>query len=94
MEPSIQKGQEKLGKGKVFEYKEFVQESDLQNILREWIKALEEERDLNLTIKGKECHIPKEAFKFAKTKVEYELKNDEYEFELELKWKDSDLKLS
>lgn len=93
MEPSTQKDQAK-STGKVFEYKEFVAESQLKTILKEWLNALEENRDLDLTIRGKECHVPKEAFKFVKTKAEYELKNGEYEFELELKWRDSDLKLS
>lgn len=94
MEESFQKGQANLSSGKVFEYKELVEESQLKIILKAWINALEQNTDLDVTINGKECHVPKEAFKFVKTKAEYELKNGQYEFELELKWRDSDLKLS
>lgn len=76
---------------KKWEYKELIPVNQTKTILREWLSALEEDRDLHLTIQGQECHIPKEALKLGKTKAEYELKNDEFELELELKWRKDQL---
>ncbi len=74
-----------------FELKDYIQGDQVKVILREWLNALEEDRDLEVTIKGENCKIPKEAFRMARTKAEYEIKNGEYEFELEMKWRPSQL---
>ena len=84
-----------VGKSKMtqekFELKEYIQADQVKVILREWLSALEEDRDLQLTIKGESCRIPKEALTMGKTKAEYEIKKGEYELELELKWRKDDL---
>ncbi|HXH32735.1 MAG TPA: hypothetical protein VNJ01_18190 [Bacteriovoracaceae bacterium] len=74
-----------------FELKEYIKPDQVKVILREWLNALEEDRDLEVTIKGENCRIPKEALLVGKTKAEYEIKKGEYELELELKWRKSDL---
>ena len=74
-----------------WEYKEEVGTDQVKVILREWLNALEENRDLNVTIKGKSCRVPKEALLLGRTKAEFEFKKGEFELELELKWKESDL---
>lgn len=79
------------GSSDKFELKEFAETNQVKAILREWLAALEENRDLEVTIKGQTCRVPKEALLRGKTKAEYEIKKGEYELELELKWRDSDL---
>ncbi len=81
----------KVGAQEKFELKELIQPDQVKLILREWLAALEEGRDLEVMIKGENCRIPKEALSFGRTKAEYEIKKGEYELELELKWRDSDL---
>ncbi|MBA2405439.1 MAG: hypothetical protein H0V66_11755 [Bdellovibrionales bacterium] len=73
------------------EYKEEFGPDQVKGMLREWLNALEENRDFTFTIKGQNCRVPKEAFFKGRTKAEFEFKQGEYELELELKWKESDL---
>lgn len=75
---------------KKWELKEYIEADQVKTILREWLNALEENRDLQVFIKGQNCLVPKDALFGGKTKAEFELKNGEYELELELKWKASD----
>lgn len=75
-----------------FEFKERIEPEQVKAFLREWLNALEENRDLEVTIKGEKCRVPKEALVRGRTEAEYELKKGEYELELELKWRESDLK--
>ena len=77
-----------------WELKEYIGPDQVKVILREWLNALEENRDLTLTIRGQSCHVPKEAFLRGRTKAEFEFKKGEYELELELKWRDTDLKVN
>lgn len=79
--------QARSGKGK-YEQKQMIESSQVQDVLRKWLSALEQNQDLEVTVNGKNCTIPKEAFQKAKVKLEYEIKNGEYEFELEMKWRD------
>lgn len=89
---NLQRNEEnKAGSQEKWEYKEQIQADQVKVILREWLNALEENRDLELMIKGETCRIPKEALVMGRTKAEYEFKKGEYELELELKWRDSDL---
>ena len=74
-----------------WEYKEEVGTDQVKVILREWLNALEENRDLEVTIKGQSCRVPKEALMRGRTKAEFECKKGEFELELELKWRESDL---
>ena len=75
-----------------WELKDDIGPDQVKVILRKWLIALEENRDLTVTINGQTCHVPKEAFSSGKTKAEFEFKKGQYEFELELKWRDTDLK--
>ena len=74
-----------------WEYKEEVGTDQVKVILREWLNALEENRDLEVTIKEQSCRVPKEALTRGRTKAEFEFKKGEFELELELKWRESDL---
>lgn len=74
-----------------WEVKDYIGADQLKIILREWLNALDNNRDLEVFIKGENCRVPKDAFLYGKTKAEFEFKKGEYEFEIELKWKDSDL---
>jgi hypothetical protein len=74
-----------------FKFKEDVGPEEVKIILREWLNALEEDRDLQLKIKGESFTVPKLALVRGRTQAEYEFKKGEYELELELKWKNSDL---
>lgn len=74
-----------------WEFKENIKPDQVKTLLREWLTALEENRDLEVSIKGEKCRIPKEALLQGTTKAEYEFKKGEYELEIELKWRESDL---
>ncbi len=74
-----------------WEFKENIKPDQVKILLREWLNALEENRDLEVTIQGESCRIPKEALVSGTTKAEYEFKKGEFELELELKWRKSDL---
>jgi hypothetical protein len=74
-----------------WELKEVIKPDQVKVFLREWLNALEENRDLEVEIKGKKCRVPKEALIRGRTEAEFECKNGEYELEIELKWRESDL---
>lgn len=73
-------------KGK-FELKEYIQGDELKDVLRKWLDALENDQDLVVKVKGQDCTISNEVLQSSKVKLEYEIKNGEYEFELEMKWR-------
>jgi hypothetical protein len=83
MESNTQTGQEKNN----FEFKEFVGADQFKGLLKDWLSAMEQGKDLVVKVKGKECTVPKEAFLTGKFRSEYELDDGEYEFELQLKWR-------
>jgi len=83
MDTNAQKGQEKAK----YELKEFIGADQFKDLLNSWLVAMEKGEDLVVNVKGTECTIPKEAFFSGKFRSEFEIKNDEYEFELQLKWK-------
>lgn len=74
-----------------WELKEKCNPDQVKTLLREWLNALEENRDLEVEIKGQKCRVPKEALLRGRTEAEFECKQGEYELEIELKWKESDL---
>lgn len=74
-----------------WELKENLKPDQIKSLLREWLNALEENRDLEVMIKGENCRVPKEALLQGRTQAEFECKKGEYELELELKWRESDL---
>lgn len=86
MENLEQKAQEN---GK-YELKEYIGKDQVKGVLKQWLIALEQNEDLVIEVKGKQCKIPKEVLGQEKIKLEYEVKNGEYEFELELKWTPSE----
>jgi amphi-Trp domain-containing protein len=71
----------------VFKHKESINPQRLGQLLRLWADAIEANEDLRFSIKNEEVVIPKETFNLAKIVAEYELKDGEYEFEIEMKWK-------
>lgn len=73
-----------------YELKEFIGADQFKGLLREWLVAMEEGEDLVVNVKGQECKIPKEAFLTGKFRSEFEIKRGEYEFELQLKWRNPD----
>jgi hypothetical protein len=74
-----------------WELKENFNTGQVKTLLREWLNALEENRDLEVEIKGQKCRVPKEALLRGRTEAEFECNQGEYELEIELKWKESDL---
>lgn len=78
--------QAKAGMGK-FELKEYIESNQVKDVLRQWLNALEEDTDLEINVKGRDCTISKEALRAIKVKLEYEIKNGEYEFEMQMKWR-------
>lgn len=69
-----------------FKYKETINPQKLAEILRQWADALETNEDLHLSISNQEVNISKDTFQLARIEAEYELKNGEYELEIEMKW--------
>ena len=73
-----------------YELKEFIGADQFKGLLKEWLEAMDEGEDLVVNVKGQECKIPKEAFVTGKFRSEFEIDKGEYEFELQLKWKNTD----
>lgn len=72
-------------KGKI---KEALSTQELKTLLAGWLAAIEDNKDFDFEIKGHSGRVPKKVLLSNTTKGEYEFKDGEYEFELELKWKD------
>ncbi len=72
--------------------KEALSTQELKTLLSGWLTALEEEKDFAFEIKGHSGYVPKKVLSNNTTMGEFEFKDGEYEFELELKWKDDSAK--
>lgn len=73
--------------------KEPISTLELKSILMGWLAAIDEERDFEFQIKGQRCRVPSKALLSNKTLCEFEMKDGEFEFELELKWKNDSTKI-
>jgi hypothetical protein len=86
MDTNTQSGQETPK----YELKEFIDADQFKGLLKAWLYAMENDEDLMVNVKGRDCIIPKEAFETGKFRSEYEIDKGEYEFELQLKWRSSE----
>lgn len=68
--------------------KEALSTDELKVILKGWLEALEQNKDFKFQIKGNSGFVPKDILTKGTTMGEFEFKKGEYEFELELKWKE------
>lgn len=73
--------------GKDIEQKEMLERGQFQELLRNWQDALERNQDFEVTVAGNTYTIPADALDKGRFRVEYEIDNGEYEFELTLKWR-------
>jgi len=73
--------------GKDIEQKEMLDRGQFQELLRNWQHALEHNQDFEVTVAGSTYTIPADALDKGRFRVEYEIDNGEYEFELTLKWR-------
>ena len=86
MDTNIQSGQEPPK----HELKEFIDADQFKSLLKDLLNAMENDEDFMLNVEGRDCIIPNEAFKRGQFRSEYEIDKDEYEFELQLKWRSSE----
>lgn len=73
---------------KDMELKEKVSQDSFLQVIRQWKEAIENKRDVTITVKDQQCTIPADAISKAKLEVEYEIDAGEYEFQLTMKWRD------
>lgn len=73
--------------------KEALSTEELKLLLRGWLEAIEQNKDFKFDIKGNPGYVPKEVLTKGTTVGEFEFKRGEYEFELELKWKEGSEKI-
>lgn len=73
-------------KDQKIEVKEKLDQKQLRSLLSNWIKAIDDEKDFELEVKGKTRRVPHSALSDGRLNVEVEWKNGENEFEIELKW--------
>lgn len=73
--------------------KEALSTEELKYILKGWLEALEQNKDFQFQIKGTSGFVPKAVLAKGTTMGEFEFKRGEYEFELELKWKEGSEKI-
>lgn len=69
------------------ELKELVDEQRFLQLLRGWAHAIERHQDFEVQVKGESHRIPADAIARGRLRVEYEIDEGEYEFELTLKWR-------
>lgn len=81
---SGERNEQKKGK---FECKEYIEPRQVQAVLNDWLQALMGNSDLQVSVKGQNFTIPSHVLQNTKVKFEYEIKNGEYELELEMKWR-------
>lgn len=72
---------------KEVEQKEYLDRSRFQELLRNWQFALERNQDFEVSVAGNTYTIPADALDKGRFRVEYEIDEGEYEFELTLKWR-------
>lgn len=73
--------------GKGIEQKEMLDRAQFQALLQQWQQALERNQDFEVTVAGNSYTIPADALEKGRFRVEYEIDEGEYEFELTLKWR-------
>lgn len=73
--------------------KEVLSTDELKVLLKGWLEAIEENKDFEFQIKGTSGKVPQKILQNNSTMGEFEFKKGEYEFELELKWKEGAEKL-
>lgn len=66
--------------------KERLSADEMKTLLSTWLDALEKGEDLDFELKGEKCFVPFLAFQDGKIKAEFEVNEDECEFEIKLKW--------
>ena len=86
--PDSQKSQGQRAKTKVA-----LNTEELKVLLNGWIEAIYQKKDFNFTINGQAGRVPQAVLLKNTTMGEFEFKNGEYEFELELKWKEGSEKI-
>lgn len=73
--------------------KEALSTDELKVLLKGWLEAIEQNKDFEFQIKGHPGRVPQKILQNNTTMGEFEFKKGEYEFELELKWKEGAEKL-
>ncbi len=73
--------------------KEALSTDELKVLLKGWLEAIEQNKDFEFQIKGHAGRVPQKILQNNTTMGEFEFKKGEYEFELELKWKEGAEKL-
>lgn len=79
--------------GQKMKVKEALSTEELKVLLKGWLEAIEQKKDFDFKIKGHAGTVPQAILLKNTTMGEFEFKNGEYEFELELKWKEGAEKL-
>lgn len=69
------------------EQKEQLDRQRFVEMLRGWVDALERNEDYNVNVAGNPYVIPANAVDIGRCRVEYEVDQGEYEFELTVKWR-------
>lgn len=69
------------------ELKETCDKRQFVDLMKQWLQHIEQNQDFEVQVKGRSCRIPAEALEKGHFRVEYEIDNGEYEFELTLKWR-------
>jgi predicted PolB exonuclease-like 3'-5' exonuclease len=72
------------------EKKEYLDRETFTEMVRNFLTALENDKDLQVEVKGENYQVPRSAFENGKFRSEYEVKKGEYEYELTLKWRDDE----
>ncbi len=69
------------------EVKETIDRARAVEVLKKWLEAVERKQDVDVRVEGKSFNIPATAFEKGRFRVEYEIEEGEYEFEVSLKWR-------
>jgi amphi-Trp domain-containing protein len=69
------------------EEKELVDRARFLALLRNWQQSIENNQDFNVSVNGRQFTVPTDALDKGRFRVEYEIDEGEYEFELTLKWR-------
>lgn len=69
------------------EKKELVDRSQFLELMRRFQQGMERNQDFEISVDGETYSIPATAFDNGRFRVEYEIDDGEYEFELTLKWR-------
>lgn len=69
------------------EKKELVDRSQFLELMRRFQQGMERNQDFEISVDGETYSIPATAFDSGRFRVEYEIDDGEYEFQLTLKWR-------